>query len=103
MLTKRTITLKSQRHLNARNVAVNCCTSVTSRGDGTATSAIPNAAANPHLRFYSDRRGYVRTTITRAQIRADFRGLDSVTKRGVAARTLKSYVILDGRPGVRAP
>jgi alkaline phosphatase D len=78
------------------------CTSVTSRGDGTATTTIPNATTNPHLKFYSDRRGYVRTRITRAQIRADFRGLDSVSERGVAAKTLKSFTILDGQPGVQA-
>jgi alkaline phosphatase D len=77
------------------------CTSITSRGDGTATTAIPNAATNPHLRFYSDRRGYVRTRITRTQIRADFRGLSVVSERGAAATTLKSFLILDGRPGVQ--
>jgi alkaline phosphatase D len=79
------------------------CTSITSRGNGTATTTIPNAANNPHLRFYSDRRGYVRTRITRTQITAAFRGLDSVTERGAAARTLKSFVILDGQPGVQHP
>src|SRR6185369_5150125 len=36
------------------------CTSITSRGDGTAATAIPTAGTNPHLRFYSDRRGYTR-------------------------------------------
>ncbi|GAA0896837.1 alkaline phosphatase D family protein [Virgisporangium ochraceum] len=79
------------------------CTSVTSRGDGTATTTVPNAATNPHLRFYSDRRGYVRTRITRTKLTADFRGLDSVTKRGAAAKTLKSFVILDGKPGLQVP
>jgi alkaline phosphatase D len=79
------------------------CTSITSRGDGTATTTVPNAATNPHLRFYSDRRGYVRTRISRAQVRADFRGLDAVTKPGAAARTLRSFVIQDGRPGLQEP
>ena len=77
------------------------CTSITSRGDGTATTTIPDAAINPHLRYYSDRRGYVRTTITRTQVRADFRGLDTVRVPGAPAKTLKSFAILDGRPGVR--
>jgi alkaline phosphatase D len=77
------------------------CTSITSRGDGTATTTIPNAATNPHLKFYSDRRGYVRTSITRTHISADFRALDSVSKPDAAARTVKSFTILDGRPGVR--
>ncbi|MBM2614127.1 alkaline phosphatase D family protein [Actinoplanes sp. LDG1-06] len=79
------------------------CTSITSRADGTATTAIPNGATNPHLKFYSDRRGYVRTTIGRDRIRADFRGLDAVTRRDVPIRTIRSFVIPDGRPGLQAP
>jgi alkaline phosphatase D len=78
------------------------CTSITSGGNGTADTAIPNAATNPHLRFYSNRRGYVRTKITPAQVTADFRGVASVTEHGAAATTLKSFAILDGRPGLQA-
>jgi alkaline phosphatase D len=79
------------------------CTSITSRGDGTATSTVPNAATNPHLRFYSDRRGYVRTRISRKQLTADFRGLGSVSRRGAAAKTLTSFVVPDGKPGLQKP
>ncbi|MBL7258838.1 alkaline phosphatase D family protein [Paractinoplanes lichenicola] len=79
------------------------CTSITSRGDGTPTTAVPLAATNPHLKFYSDRRGYVRTTIARDRLRADFRALDTVTRRDAPARTVKSFVILDGKPGLRTP
>jgi alkaline phosphatase D len=78
------------------------CTSVTSRGDGTATSTIPNAGTNPHLRFYSDRRGYVRTLISRGQLRADFRAVDAVTRKDAPVRTLRSFTILDGRPGLQS-
>ena len=49
----------------------------------------------------SHRRGYVRTRIARTQISADFRGLSAVSQRGAAAGTLKSFVILDGRPGLQ--
>ncbi|GIM96912.1 alkaline phosphatase D family protein [Paractinoplanes toevensis] len=76
------------------------CTSITSRGDGSPATTIPIKAANPHLRFYSDRRGYVRTTITPTQLRADFRGIDAVSHPGAAVRTVGSFAILDGRPGV---
>lgn len=79
------------------------CTSITSRGDGTPTTVIPGADVNPHLKFYSDRRGYVRTRITPAQLTADFRGLDAVKRPGAAIRTLKSFAILDRRPGVQSP
>jgi alkaline phosphatase D len=76
------------------------CTSVTSGGDGTATTAIPNAATNPHLRYFSDRRGYVRTTIEPTQIRADFRALPFVSEHGAAATTARSFVIHDGIRGL---
>ena len=78
------------------------CTSITSSGNGTATTAIPNVATNPHLKFYSDRRGYTLTTISPGQVRADFRAVARVTEHGAAASTLKSFVIRDGRPGLRA-
>ncbi|MGI5247498.1 alkaline phosphatase D family protein [Dactylosporangium sp. CA-139066] len=78
------------------------CTSITSGGNGTAATAIPNGATNPHIKFYSNRRGYVRTRITPSQVTADFRGVTSVTEHGVAATTIKSFAILDGRPGLQA-
>jgi alkaline phosphatase D len=78
------------------------CTSITSGGNGSATTTIPNAATNPHIKFYSNRRGYVRTRITPAQVTADFRGVSSVTEHGVAATTVKSFAILDGQPGLQA-
>ncbi|MDQ7904469.1 alkaline phosphatase D family protein [Phytohabitans sp. ZYX-F-186] len=77
------------------------CTSITSGGDGTGSTTIPNVANNPHLRFHSDRRGYTRTTISRTQVRADFRAVPSVTEHGAAVSTLRSFVILDGQPGLQ--
>jgi alkaline phosphatase D len=59
-------------------------------------------ATNPHLRFHSKLRGYVRTTISRAQVRADFRAVATVTEHGAPATTIKSFAILDGQPGLRA-
>ncbi|MGI5214442.1 alkaline phosphatase D family protein [Plantactinospora sp. CA-290183] len=78
------------------------CTSITSGGNGSGSTTIPNVATNPHLRFHSDRRGYVRTTISRAQVRADFRTVASVTEHGAPVSTLRSFVILDGQPGLQA-
>ncbi|GAA3300685.1 alkaline phosphatase D family protein [Dactylosporangium vinaceum] len=78
------------------------CTSITSGGNGTADTTIPNAATNPHLRFYSNRRGYVRTSITPARVTADFRGVATVTEHGAAASTLQSFAVLDGRPGLQS-
>jgi alkaline phosphatase D len=77
------------------------CTSITSRGNGTAATAIPTAEVNPHLRFYSDRRGYTRATVTPGRITADFRGVDAVSVRNAPVRTLGSFAIADGRPGLQ--
>ena len=77
------------------------CTSISSGGNGSGSTAIPNGATNPHLRFSSDRRGYVRTTITPSQFRADFRTVDTVTEHGAAAVTLRSFAIADGLPGLQ--
>ena len=76
------------------------CTSIASDGDGSGSTAIPHAATNPHLRFHSDRRGYVRTTIGATQLRADFRMVGSVTVPGAPVGTAGSFVILDGQPGL---
>jgi alkaline phosphatase D len=78
------------------------CTSITSRGDGTARTTIPTAAINPHLRFYSDRRGYIRSTITPTRITADFRAVDAVSTPGAPVRTVRSFVLQDGRPGLQS-
>ncbi|MFI5734951.1 alkaline phosphatase D family protein [Kribbella sp. NPDC051587] len=75
--------------------------SVTASGDGSASTTIPDVAANPWLKFYSARRGYVRTTITPSQMRADFRSVDQVTVADRPAVTTKSFVIEDGQPGVQ--
>jgi alkaline phosphatase D len=77
------------------------CTSIASDGDGTAVTTIPYAATNPHLRFYSERRGYTRAVIGRDQVRADFRAIAKVSEHGAAASTIKSFVILDGQPGLQ--
>jgi alkaline phosphatase D len=76
--------------------------SVTSGGDGDGSTTIPDVGTNPWLKFYNNRRGYVRTTITPTQMQADFRAVAMVTEHGSAATTVKSFVIEDGRPGLQA-
>ncbi|GAB3985824.1 alkaline phosphatase D family protein [Plantactinospora veratri] len=78
------------------------CTSISSGGNGSADTAIPNGSVNPHIRFFSNRRGYVRTTIGRTQLRADFRAVASVTEHGAPVSTVGSFVIAEGRPGLQA-
>jgi len=77
------------------------CTSITSGGDGSGSTAIPDGATNPHLKFFSGRRGYVRTTISPSQIRADFRSVATVTEHGAPVSTLRTFFIHDGVAGLQ--
>jgi alkaline phosphatase D len=76
------------------------CTSISSTGDGSGSTTIPNAATNPQVKFFCDRRGYVRTTVTPTHIAADFRSVAKVSEHGAAATTTRSFVIQDGQPGL---
>ena len=77
-------------------------TSITSGGDGNATdTGLSNL--NPHVKFYKNLRGYVRTVTTPTRMNVDFRFLDRVTTRDYPVRTLQSYVVQAGNPGLQAP
>jgi alkaline phosphatase D len=75
--------------------------SVTSTGDGDGATAIPDVGTNPWLKYYNNRRGYVRTAISPTQLRADFRAVAKVSEHGAAASTVKSFVIQEGQPGLQ--
>jgi alkaline phosphatase D len=72
-------------------------TSITSGGDGSETR--PELAEilpeNPHIRFYHNRRGYVRTVITPDEVRADFRVLPYVSRPDAPVQTRASFVVAD--------
>jgi alkaline phosphatase D len=76
--------------------------SVTSSGDGDGSTTIPDVGTNPWLKFFNNRRGYVRTTISPTQLRADFRNVAKVSEHGAVASTVKSFVIQEGQPGLQA-
>ena len=61
-------------------------TSITSGGDGSDVGANwePTRGSNPHIRYHSNRRGYIACTATPATMRADFKVLDRVTRAGSA-------------------
>jgi alkaline phosphatase D len=75
--------------------------SITSGGDGSEVSATWERIRrhNPHIRFHSNRRGYVACTATAATMRADFRVLDYVTRPGAPVRTGGSLIVEAGRAG----
>jgi alkaline phosphatase D len=77
-------------------------TSITSGGDGNA-SENALSSLNPHVKFYKNLRGYVRTVTTPTQMTADFRALTKVTVRDYPITTVQSYVIQAGNPGLQTP
>ncbi|MFE9770399.1 alkaline phosphatase D family protein [Streptomyces sp. NPDC005931] len=58
-------------------------------------------SANPHLKFYDGRRGYVTVGLGRRAARADFRTVPYVTRPGAPVTTAASFVVEAGNPGLR--
>ncbi|MGC0332354.1 alkaline phosphatase D [Streptomyces sp. SAI-170] len=77
-------------------------TSVSSGRDGSDRPANWDTymTANPHLRFYNGRRGYVTVELGRELARADFRTVPYVTRPGAPVTTAGSYVTKAGEPGL---
>ena len=78
------------------------CTSVTSGGDGSQAhgAAEDELRSNPHLRWTSNRRGYVRARLDRDVLRADFMTLPYVERAGARAEVGATWVVEAGRPGL---
>ncbi|MFF3401600.1 alkaline phosphatase D family protein [Streptomyces sp. NPDC002659] len=57
--------------------------------------------ANPHMKFYNGRRGYVTVTLGVQQARANFRTLSAVTTPGAPITTAASFVTEAGDPGLK--
>jgi alkaline phosphatase D len=76
--------------------------SITSGGDGSdvreAWPVIRND--NPHIKYHSNRRGYIACTVTPSTWRAEFKILDKVTEPGHPARTGGTLTVEAGRAGV---
>lgn len=72
-------------------------TSISSGGDGLVprSDIAEVLAENPHLRYQSSRRGYVRTRITPDELKVDFRQVPFITRRGAPVHTAASFVVPD--------
>ncbi|MEU3183969.1 alkaline phosphatase D family protein [Streptomyces sp. NPDC006923] len=57
--------------------------------------------ANPHMKFYNGRRGYVTVTLGDDQARADFRTVSAVTTPNAPISTAGSFVTEAGDPGLK--
>jgi len=77
--------------------------SISSGGNGydAPTGQHPWAAWNPNLKFWTNLRGYVSTTITRDSLTADFRCVPVVTTPGAEVFTRATFVIEDGVRGLQ--
>ncbi|WP_304113676.1 alkaline phosphatase [Mycolicibacterium bacteremicum] len=78
--------------------------SISSGGDGSDTRAQVAAILpeNPHIRYFSNRRGYVRARVSADEIRADFRVLPYVSSPGAPAQTGATFTIADREASLRA-
>jgi alkaline phosphatase D len=76
-------------------------TSVTTNGDGADVGFAWEATKgdNPHIKYHSNRRGYIACTASPRQMRADFKIIDKVSVPDLPARIGGSLVVEAGRPG----
>ncbi|GAB3231040.1 alkaline phosphatase D family protein [Mycolicibacterium hippocampi] len=74
--------------------------SISSGGDGSDTrdEIVSVLADNPHIRYFNNRRGYVRMRVTADEVRADFRVLPYVSRPGAAVQTDATFVVADRAP-----
>lgn len=74
--------------------------SISSGGDGRAKLKNEKAlrADNPHLKFFSNQRGYTRHTVTARTWQADFRVVKKVSEQNAPVSTLKSFTVESGKP-----
>ncbi len=73
-------------------------TSISSGGDGKSLPAQMQkvAAANPHLKFYNDQRGYVCHAVSTARWQADYRVVETVSTPNAAVRTAAVFIVENG-------
>ncbi|RNF86835.1 alkaline phosphatase D family protein [Streptomyces botrytidirepellens] len=78
-------------------------TSITSGKDGADKPAnwSTMTTANPHMKFYNGRRGYVTVTLDGDQARADYKTVSAVTTPGAPLTTAASFVSEAGNPGLQ--
>jgi alkaline phosphatase D len=79
-------------------------TSITAGGDGQDEGGVWRQIKheNPHIKFHSQRRGYISCTATTSALRAEFKTFDRVTIADLPTRTAAAFVVEAGRPGLQA-
>ena len=75
-------------------------TSISSEGDPfIEQTQFGGSFKNPQLLFFDNHRGYVRCTLERTRLTADFRAVSTVRQPTASVSTIASFVVEDGRPG----
>ncbi len=76
-------------------------TSISSGGDGVdhSTRTAAMLAENPFVKFFNGQRGYVTCHLTPDALRADYQGVDYVSRPGAPKVTRASFVVENGKPG----
>ena len=77
-------------------------TSISSGGDGADMDDLGRTflAANPHLRFYNQQRGYVRCDVTPSSWDATYRVVPYVKQPGAPISTRATLTVEAGVPGI---
>ncbi|GGL64304.1 alkaline phosphatase [Streptomyces fumigatiscleroticus] len=77
------------------------CTSIASGKDGEEKPSTWNTymKANPHMKFFNGKRGYVRVDYAHQQARADFKTVSAISVPGAPLTTAASFVTEAGSPG----
>ncbi|MFE6409090.1 alkaline phosphatase D family protein [Streptomyces sp. NPDC057837] len=80
------------------------CTSIASGGDGTEKPSDWETymKANPHMKYFDGRRGYVRVELGQENAQVDFRTVSAITKPGGTIATTASFVTEVGSPGLKS-
>jgi alkaline phosphatase/alkaline phosphatase D len=79
------------------------CSSVASGRDGVEQPANWDTymRANPHMKFYNGKRGYVRVELGRQAAHLDFRTVSAISTPGAPITTAASFVTEAGAPGLK--
>jgi alkaline phosphatase D len=88
---------------NSRTVGTEfVTTSISSGKDGEDKPANWNTymTANPHMKWYNGRRGYVTITLGTDAARADYKTVSAVTRPGAPLTTAASFTTEAGNPGL---
>lgn len=77
-------------------------TSISSGGDGEQMNdwGRRTLGYNQHMKYFDARRGYVRCTVTRDRLTAEYQVVPLVTLPGGAVQTAATFVVEDGKPAL---